>query len=85
MREIIDSMTRPYRERLEEGRASDAIGKIDLTIKAERSPKVVQLPVDKEFRGEMATRPVKKKAGAEDEFLGKKAGDALARLRAMNE
>ena len=44
MREIIDSMTRPYRERLEEGRASDAIGKIDLTIKAERSPKVVQLP-----------------------------------------
>ena len=85
MREIIDSMTRPYRERLEEGRASDAIGKIDLTIKAERSPKVVQLPVDKEFRGEMATRPAKKKAGAEDEFLGKKAGDALARLRAMNE
>ena len=85
MREIINSMTRPYRERLEEGRASDAIGKIDLTIKAERSPKVVQLPVDKEFRGEMATRPAKKKAGAEDEFLGKKAGDALARLRAMNE
>ena len=58
---------------------------IDLTIKAERSPKVISLPNDKEFRAEVATTSKKKKAGAGDEFLTSKAGDALARLRAINE
>lgn len=38
----------------------------------------------KEYRAE-ATSRAKKKAGAGDEFLGKKADDALARLRAINE
>lgn len=86
MREILDSMTRPFEERLEEGRrASDAVGKIDLTIKASRSQKIVTLPTDKEFRQEMAASPRKKKAGAGDEYLAKKADTALARLRAINE
>jgi hypothetical protein len=40
--------------------------------------------LDKEYRAE-ATSRAKKKAGAGDEFLGKKADDALARLRAINE
>ena len=85
MREILDSMTRPYELRGEEGgRPSDAVGMIDLTIKAERSPKLISLPLDKEYRAE-ATSRAKKKAGAGDEFLGKKADDALARLRAINE
>ena len=85
MREILDSMTRPFEERLEEGRrASDAVGKIDLTIKASRSQKIVTLPTDKEFRQEMAASP-RKKAGAGDEYLAKKADTALARLRAINE
>lgn len=85
MREIIEAMSMPYEQRFEEGRLSDAVGKIDLTIKAERSSKVIALPNDKEFRAEMATGKTKKKAGAGDEFLGKKANDALSRLRAMNE
>ena len=86
MREILDSMTKPFEERLEEGRrATDAVGKIDLTIKASRSPKIVALPTDKEFRQEMAASPRKKRAWAGDEYLAKKADTALARLRAINE
>lgn len=86
MREILDSMTKPFEERFEEGRASDAVGKIDLTIKASRSPKFIALPNDKEFRQEMAAAsPRRKKAGAGDEYLAKKADTALARLRAINE
>lgn len=85
MREILESMTRPYELRGEEGgRPSDAVGMIDLTIRATRSPKVIALPNDKEFRAEAAATTRKKKAGAGDEFLGKKADDALSRLRAMN-
>ena len=83
MREILDSMTRPYELRGEEGgRPSDAVGMIDLTIKAERSSKLISL--DKEYRAEATSRARKKKASG-DEFLGKKADDALARLRAINE
>ena len=86
MREILDSMTRPYELRVTEGgRPSEAVGMIDLTIKATRSSKVVMLPTDKEFRAETTAAATKKKAGAGDEFLTAKAGDALARLRAMNE
>lgn len=86
MREILDSMTKPYELRGEEGgRPSEAVGMIDLTIKATRSAKIVMLPQDKEFRQEAAAISKAKKNGAGDEFLGKKADDALARLRAMNE
>lgn len=83
--EFLEGYTTPYEARLEQGRQSDAVGKIDLTIKAERSSKVVTLPNDKEFRAEMAAAPRKKKAASGDEYLAKKAGTALARLRAMNE
>lgn len=82
---FLEGMTKPYEERLEEGRPSDAVGKIDLMVKASRPSKVVQLPTDKEYRGEIAARSSRKKAGAGGEFLASKAGDALARLRAMNE
>lgn len=85
MREILESRTRPYEERFEEGRPSDAVGKINITIKAAREQKVVSLPNDKEFRAEVAAGKQQKKPGAGDEFLGKKANDALSRLRAMNE
>ena len=86
MREILDSMTRPYELRVQEGgRPSEAVGMIDLTIKADRPSKVVTLPNDKEFRAEMAANRKTGKKASGDEFLGKKADDALARLRAMNE
>ena len=86
MREILDSMTRPYELRVQEGgRPSSAVGMIDLTIKAERSPKVIALPNDKEYRAEAAASRKARKKTSGDEFLTNKADDALARLRAMNE
>lgn len=87
IREFLEERTRPYELRLAEGgRPSEAVGMIDLTIKAERPQKVIALPNDKEFRAEVAaTSKAKKKNAAGDEFLGRKADDALARLRAMNE
>lgn len=85
MREILDSMTKPYEARLNDGRNSDAIGKLDLTVKANRKSNVVSLPADKEYRSEISMSNQKKKSGAGDEFLGRKADDALSRLRAMNE
>ena len=85
VREALEDFTTPYELRVEQGRPSDAVGKLDLTIKAERSPKVIALPNDKEYRAEMATNRKTGKKASGDEFLGKKADDALARLRAMNE
>ena len=82
--EFLADVRTPYEARVEQGRPSDAVGKLDLTIRATRGQKVVMLPTDKEFRAEVAATR-KKKAGAGDEFLTAKAGDALARLRAMNE
>ena len=85
MREALEDFTTPYELRVEQGRPSDAVGKLDLTIKAERSPKVIALPNDKEYRAEAAASRKAGKKTSGDEFLGKKADDALARLRAMNE
>lgn len=85
MREILESMTKPFETRSDDGRNSDAIGKIDLTVKASRQSNVISLPNDKEYRSEISTGNQKKKSGSEDEFLGRKANDALSRLRAMNE
>lgn len=81
MREILDSMTRPYELRVQEGgRPSEAVGMIDLTIKADRPSKLISLPNDKEFRAEMATNRKTGKKASGDEFLGKKADDALSSL-----
>lgn len=86
MREILDSMTRPYELRVQEGgRPSEAVGMIDLTIKADRPSKLIALPNDKEYRAEAAANRKAGKKTSGDEFLGSKADDALARLRAMNE
>ncbi|MEG1594679.1 MAG: Mu transposase C-terminal domain-containing protein, partial [Oscillibacter sp.] len=82
-RQIIEDFTTPYEQRIAEGRAPDVVGKLDLMIGHKPNRKVIQLPVDKEFRGEMAAP--RKKKGSGDEFLGQKAEDALSRLRAMNE
>lgn len=86
MRENLEDMRRPYELRAQEGgRPSSAVGMIDLTIKAERSPKVIALPNDKEYRAEAAASRKAGKKTSGDEFLTNKADDALARLRAMNE
>ena len=84
IREALEDFRRPYELRGEEGgRPSEAVGMIDLTIKAERSSKLISLPLDKEYRAEATSRAKKKKASGE-EFLGKKADTALACLRAIN-
>lgn len=86
MREFLEDMTTPYEQRLEEGRPSDAVGKLDLTIKATHSPKVITLPNDKEYRAEKAETGTRKKTKQTDNsFLDQKANDALSRLKAMNE
>ena len=79
-------MTKPYELRLQEGgRPSEAVGMIDLTIKAKtKDARIIQLPQDKEFREETKARAAKK-SEAGDELLTSKASEALARLRAINE
>ena len=83
--EALEDFTTPYEVRIEQGRPSDAVGKLDLMIGHAPSSKVIALPTDKEYRGEVAAQSRKKRSGAGDEFLASKAGDALARLRAINE
>lgn len=82
---LLEDFTTPYEARLEQGRPSDAVGKLDLMIGHAPSSKIISLPTDKEYRGEVAAQSRKKRSGAGDEFLASKAGDALARLRAINE
>lgn len=68
MREILEDMRRPYELRVQEGgRPSSAVGMIDLTIKAERSPKVIALPNDKEYRAEAGGKP----EGREEDIRGR--------------
>lgn len=83
MREFLEEMTIPFEQRLEEGHPSDAVGKLDLTMKAERSQKIITLPNDKEYRAENIQK--KKSKQADNGFLNQKANDALSRIRAMNE
>ena len=83
--EAQENYTTPYEARLEQGRPSDAVGKLDLTIKANRNQKVIALPNDKEYRAEAAASSKKKKTTAGDEFFSAKADSALSRLKAMNQ
>lgn len=76
--------TTPYEARLEQGRPSDAVGKMDLTIKANRKSNTIAFPQDKEYRAELASKRTRKQTGG-DEFLLAKAGGVLEQLRAMNE
>ena len=82
-REFLEEMQTPPEARGLCGPQATA-GKLDLTIGHTARPKVVSLPVDKEFRGTMT--PKKQKAGGSGgAFLDAKAGAALKRLKAMNE
>lgn len=85
VREYLEERVRPYELRLEDGaRPSDAVGMIDLTIKATPSQKLVSLPKDRMFRSEQASKTSRKKA-TDDTFLNAKGDKALSLLRAMNE
>lgn len=85
VREYLEERVRPYELRLEDGaRPSDAVGMIDLTIKATPSQKLVSLPKDRMFRSEQASKTSRKKV-TDDTFLNAKGDKALSLLRAMNE
>ncbi len=84
-REILEDYTTPYELRVEQGRPSDAVGKLDLMIGHAPKSNVIALPQDKEFRAEAAAAGRKKRSKAGDEFLGAKADSALSRIRAINE
>ena len=81
--EKLKEFTTPYELRLEQGRPSDAVGKLDLLIGHAPRSKVVALPVDKEYRSEAAARGRKEDAGGE--FLTAKAEGVLKQLKAMGE
>ena len=81
VREFLEERRMPPELRMDAEAA--VVGRLDLTIQAARPQKVVSLPMDKEFRGELAASR-KKKAEAGDEFLTAKAESALTKLRAMN-
>jgi hypothetical protein len=83
--EALEDFTTPYEARLEQGRPSDAVGKLDLMIGHAPSSKIISLPTDKEYRGEVAAQSRKKRSGAGGEFLAAKGESVLDRLRAMNE
>jgi len=82
VKEFLEGMTTPYEARLEEGRPSEAVGKLDLMIGHAPQQKVVALPADSKFRSETTS---KKKKASSDEFFSTKAGAALKRLKAINE
>ena len=84
-RDALEDFTTPYEARLEQGRPSDAVGKLDLMIGHAPASKVITLPTDKEYRGEVAARGRKKRSKAGDEFLAAKGESVLDRLRAINE
>lgn len=84
-KDIWEDFMTPYEVRLEQGRPSDAVGKLDLMIGHAPTSKVISLPPDKEYRGEVAAKSRKKRSGAGDEFLAAQAETALAKLRAMGE
>ena len=84
-RDIWNDFVTPYEQRVEAGRAPCVAGKLDLMIGHAPRPKVIALPQDKEYRGEMAAKRQAPKKHTDDKFFDKKADDALARLRAINE
>lgn len=83
VRDILSEKNAAYETRIEPS-VSAAVGKLDLMIGHAPQAKVVALPQDKEFRAELAAASLRRKSSG-SAFLGKKADDALTRLRAMNE
>lgn len=86
VREKLEELRTPYEDREAPAgtRPSAAVGGLDLSIKGERPEKLVTLPTSRTFRAE-AEDQRKKKQQRDNQFLNEKAGDALARLRAIGE
>lgn len=76
--------TTPYELRVEEGRASDAVGKLDLTIKANRKSNTIAFPQDRKIRSEMAAQRKKRDTTAGEEYLASKGAGVFDQLRALS-
>lgn len=76
----------PFEYRVQNDGTPTVVGGVDLTIKAKKPEKLVQLPNDKEYREEIKAGSISKKQkqkDSEDEFFNKKAQSVLERLRAL--
>ncbi|EPR07784.1 Mu transposase C-terminal domain-containing protein [Ruminiclostridium papyrosolvens] len=77
----------PYELRVQNNGTPAVVGGVDLTVKAKKNEKLIQLPNDKEFRDDVKAGSVSKKQKqhkeTDDEFFNQKAQQALERLRAL--
>lgn len=82
-RDFLEGVTAP--PQLENGTPSDAVGKLDLTIHAERPEKIIALPIDKEYReAQKSGSNSKNRKNGDGTFIAEKAESALEKLRALN-
>lgn len=81
---ILAEFTTPYEMRVEQGRPTDAVGKLDLTIKAHRRDNTIAFPQDRKIREQMAAQRRKKDTAAGEEFLASKGAGVFDQLRAMS-
>ena len=79
-RAFSEDIAKPYERLLEEGRAAGVVGKLELMVKAERPPKIIALPQDKEYLGEVKSG---KRKRTDNGFLNDQADKALSRIRAI--
>lgn len=80
---LLADFGKPYELRVEEGRATDAVGKLDLTIKANRTAKTISFPQDRKIRSEMAAQRKKRDTAAGEEYLASKGAGVFDQLRAL--
>ena len=85
--EKLEEFRTPFELRTQNDGTPAVVGGVDLTVKAKRNEKLIQLPNDKEFREEVKAGSISKKQkqhkDSDDEFFNQKAQSALERLRAL--
>ena len=85
--ERLEEFTTPFEERVAQynNAAGEVVGAADLMIKGKvsKDDKVVALPQDKQFGSELKDKKAKQKQEADNEFLNKRAQDALSKLRLL--
>jgi hypothetical protein len=80
-RELLAEFRAPFKEREEAaGTTPRLIGGLDLTIGKQPKNNAVSLPVDKQYRQEMNSKPRKKTAS---EYLNRRADEALEALEKL--
>lgn len=80
VREQLQRLRTPFEERQGGSGPHEAVGKLDLTIKADRSDKVVSLPTDRQYREEKQEQRTKESSNEYFEAAAKKAFDRLKEI-----